>query len=132
MASSGLVSFWSVDEGWGVIESPDTPSGCWFQYSDLWALRYPPLTSGESIRQFDRNRSAVVGEQVEFWWEKIQQDDYIYRAVNVQPRRMPPRREIEYSVGGVVMPWPSDRFGELPYSGLWTDAFSRTMDQESS
>ncbi len=33
MSSSGTVVVWHVEEGWGVIESPATPDGCWVHLS---------------------------------------------------------------------------------------------------
>jgi CspA family cold shock protein len=72
MTSSGTVSRWSDDEGWGVIASSDTPGGCWAHFSVL---------------DLRGHHSLDPGEIVDFEWEEIEQDGYAYRAVQVRPRR---------------------------------------------
>lgn len=40
MASVGTVGSWSDAEGWGVIESPETPGGCWAHFSVVAVTGY--------------------------------------------------------------------------------------------
>lgn len=117
----GVVAIWHGEEGWGVIESSDTPTGCWVHFSNLWTLHHPPLARGESIEIHGQGSDLQVGETVDFEWEQVPQDGYLFRAVDVRPRRQPPRRTVRFSVNGERVPWPIDRFGELPYGDLWTE-----------
>lgn len=75
MASIGSVAIWFADDGWGVIESPDTPGGCWTHYATVDTAGY---------------RSLPLGATVEFEWEQPGQDGYPYRAVHVRPATSPP------------------------------------------
>lgn len=84
----GVVRSWHEEEGWGVLDSRETPGGCWFFYSDLWRSELPKLRPGESIRV--GHRAAVVGETVSFDWERVEQDGYAFRATNVRPERPTP------------------------------------------
>ena len=47
--SVGIIVEWRDEEGWGVIESPETPGGCWAVYSDLWADEWPTPAPGEAL-----------------------------------------------------------------------------------
>lgn len=62
--------FWSDDEGWGVIDSPDTPGGCWTSFSHV------------AVEGF---KSLTAGELVELEWEAPGQDGYSFRAVRAWP-----------------------------------------------
>lgn len=66
----GTVRSWSDDEGWGVLDSDDTPGGCWAHFSNL------------DLPGF---RRLHPGETVEFSWLAARQDGYRYRAVKVSP-----------------------------------------------
>lgn len=121
MTSEGVVAVWHGEEGWGVIESSDTPTGCWVHFSNIWTLEHPPLARGESIQIRGQSSNLQVGETVDFDWEPVRQDGYSFRAVDVRPRRQPPRRTVEFRADGERVPWPIDRFGELPHGGLWTE-----------
>ncbi|QBJ98782.1 cold shock domain-containing protein [Rhodococcus sp. ABRD24] len=70
---TGRVAAWDVIEGWGVIESADTPGGCFGHYSNI-------ETEGSGFR------SLEVGESVEFEWEQpgYKQDGYDYRATRIR------------------------------------------------
>ena len=61
----GVVRFWNVEEGWGVIDCPGTPGGCWTHFSAI---------EGEGFRAFDE------GDTVRVRWESADQDRYDYRA----------------------------------------------------
>lgn len=64
---------WHDEEGWGVLDSPETPGGCWAHFSHLPTGRFHTLSPGQ---------------QVELRWERPRsgQDGYTYRAVDIAPR----------------------------------------------
>jgi cold shock protein len=68
MATTGIVREWHSDEGWGVIDSPATPGGCWVHFGAV-------LTDGY--------RSLDAGRTVSFDYEDGPQDGFAYRAVAV-------------------------------------------------
>ncbi|MEO8708892.1 MAG: cold shock domain-containing protein [Lacisediminihabitans sp.] len=70
-ASIGRVSSWLPDDGWGVIESPETPGGCWTHFSALEMPGYHELHPDQVV---------------DFEWEKVDQDGYAYRASWARPR----------------------------------------------
>jgi uncharacterized RmlC-like cupin family protein/cold shock CspA family protein len=70
MRTTGTVRSWSDGEGWGVIDSPDTPGGCWAHYSAVRADGY---------------RSLARGQEVVLEYELAAQDGYDFRAVVVWP-----------------------------------------------
>jgi CspA family cold shock protein len=72
MTSTGTVSAWFDDQGWGVIASSDTPGGCWAHFSVL---------------DLRGHHSLDPGEIVDFEWEEAEQDGCAYRAVEVRPGR---------------------------------------------
>lgn len=59
---------WSDDEGWGVLDSPETPGGCWTHFSSV---------------EMDGYRFLLPGQQVELTWEAPGQEGYNYRAAKV-------------------------------------------------
>jgi cold shock protein len=71
VTSSGTVREWDADRGWGVLDSADTPGGCWAHFS--------------SISGMCGYLSLTAGEQVSFTFERARQDGYDYRAVVVEP-----------------------------------------------
>ena len=71
MSTPGEVRVWH-DEGWGVIDSPSTPGGCWAHYSNIAVP--------------DHFRELHTGQLVELEWESAQQDGFDFRAVRVWPR----------------------------------------------
>jgi cold shock protein len=68
MASIGSVRSYSTDEGWGVIDGPDVPGGCWVHFSAIAVAGYRELTPGE---------------QVSFHHEAADQDGFAFRAKKV-------------------------------------------------
>ena len=60
------------EEGWGVLDSPETPGGCG-HYADIQATGF---------------RTLSPGQQVDLTWEApgFKQDGYDYRAVSIVPR----------------------------------------------
>ena len=71
----GIVRVWRNEEGWGVIDSPETPGGCWAHFSHLAIEGYRTLTPGQSV---------------ELAWQAAVQDGYSYRAVRVVPLQPDP------------------------------------------
>lgn len=76
MRSEGTVREWSDDEGWGVVDSADTPGGCWVHFSVIVAEGY---------------RSLSQDDHVIFTYEAPGQDGFDYRAVMVWPPGTRPR-----------------------------------------
>ena len=71
----GVVREWHREDGWGVIDSPSTPGGCWVVYSHI---DMPPPAE------------LHVGQQVEFSFEQVtSQDGYQWRAIAVRPEGEP-------------------------------------------
>ena len=70
MTARGLVREWYADDGWGVIDSPETPGGCWAHFSQV------AMTGC---------RALSAGQVVHLDWEVARQDGFDYRAVRVTP-----------------------------------------------
>ncbi|MEU2742698.1 cold shock domain-containing protein [Streptomyces sp. NPDC007095] len=70
---TATVREWSDEEGWGVLDSPETPGGCFGHYADIQAPGF---------------RTLSPGQQVDLTWEApgFKQDGYDYRAVSIIPR----------------------------------------------
>jgi CspA family cold shock protein len=75
MLSHGTVREWSDEDGWGVIDSAETPGGCWTHFSVIVSQGY---------------RSLEPGSQVAFTYEAPGQDGFGYRAVQVWPSGVGP------------------------------------------
>ncbi|WP_405870694.1 cold-shock protein [Streptomyces sp. NBC_00005] len=61
---------WHEEKDWGVLDSGETPGGCWAHFS---AVEMPGF------------RTLAVGQDVAVEWEAAEQDGYRYRAVRVVP-----------------------------------------------
>jgi cold shock protein len=70
MRAHGVVSSWNDYEGWGVLESSETPGGCWVHYSEL-------------DRSLDRRLD--LGQAVTFDYVEVDQDGFRWRAERVVP-----------------------------------------------
>jgi CspA family cold shock protein len=70
-----VVREWNEDEGFGVIDSLDTPGGCWAHFSSIVMAEY---------------RVLAAGDPVAFTCEEGRQDDYDYRAILVWPPGVEP------------------------------------------
>ena len=68
MASIGTVRTFDADLGWGAIDGPDVPGGCWVHFSAI---------------AVDGFRTLTRGQQVSFRAERARQDGFAYRAVKV-------------------------------------------------
>jgi CspA family cold shock protein len=97
--SVGTVRVWHREEGWGVIDSPDTPGGCWANFPVLWAddtrhPRSPEIISSGFRELFD-------GEVVDFNWRSAKdQYGYTYAATSVFPRgRQAPTADSDDATG---------------------------------
>lgn len=75
MATAGEVRTWHDDEGWGVVDSAETPGGCWVHFSHV-------AVSGV--------RRLQPGRPVELEWEPARQDGFAYRSVRVWPQGQEP------------------------------------------
>jgi CspA family cold shock protein len=83
--SHGVVREWHREDGWGVIDSPATPGGCWVLYSHI---DMPPPAE------------LQIGQQVAFSFEQVtSQDGYQWRAVVVRPEGVEPRDARDYITG---------------------------------
>jgi CspA family cold shock protein len=95
MSTVGTVRVWHREKGWGVIDSPDTPGGCWAHFSHLWNDKIPETGAGEVVEVSGGFREAFEGETVDFEWEPANQDGYAFRAISVRPHGRPaPHRTI--------------------------------------
>jgi cold shock CspA family protein len=70
--ASGTVRVWMTDEGWGVIDSPDLPGGCWFDAG--------------VIEGADAHEILRAGQPVEVEWTAPGPDGHACRAVRVEAR----------------------------------------------
>jgi CspA family cold shock protein len=68
MTSLGSVRTFDADEGWGVIDGPDVPGGCWVHFSAI---------------AMDGFRELLPARQVSFRAEAASQDGFAFRAVKV-------------------------------------------------
>ena len=89
MSTVGTVRVWHRDEGWGVIDSPETPGGCWAHFSHLWNDLPPDHRAREVVEISGGFREAFEGEHVDFEWEPANQDGYAFRAISVRPHGRP-------------------------------------------
>ena len=83
----GATSGPSSSRAWD-IDSADTPGGCWTFYSALHPDEVLNAQPGDSFKIGGGIHGLVVGEQVDFEWESvIDQDGYKFRAIRVRPQR---------------------------------------------
>lgn len=66
----GIVRTWSDAEGWGILDSPETPGGCWAHYSAVVMDGYHRLTASQAVS---------------FEFEPGPQDGYDFRATLIRP-----------------------------------------------
>jgi CspA family cold shock protein len=78
--AQGVVREWHVDEGWGVLDSNETPGGCWAHFSAL---------------DMDGFAAAVTGQLVDFTFVVVDQDGYAFRAATVHIDGVARRRPSE-------------------------------------
>jgi cold shock protein len=75
--TSGVVREWHRDEGWGVVDSPATPGGCWVHFGAVLVPGYAELR---------------VGERVTLDVEPAEQDGFSFRATEAWPEGQEPFR----------------------------------------
>jgi cold shock protein len=68
VAEPGIVREWNSMEGWGVIDSQNTPGGCWAHHSHL---------------DMEGFRELHAGQEVELTFEDRGQDGCPFRAIRV-------------------------------------------------
>lgn len=70
--AAGVVKSFDPDEGWGVIEAPEVPGGCFVHFANIQMTGY---------------RELEAGQRVHFTFERpgFLQDGYAYRALAVWP-----------------------------------------------
>ena len=71
-AVAGLVQWFDVDEGWGVVDAPEVPGGCFVHFANLEMPGFRQLRAGQQVR--------FTFEQPGFL-----QDGCRYRALTVWP-----------------------------------------------
>ncbi len=87
VTTRGTVRFWLDDEGYGVIDSAETPGGCWAHFSAV-------AVAGVALLK--------AGHEVVLEWESAEQDGYAYRAVRTWPAdQQPVDRLVETDGTGV-------------------------------
>jgi len=69
------VRTWEDAEGWGVLDSAETPGGCWVHWSCV---------------AVDGFRALLPGQEVELEWEQAEQDGCSYRALRAGPAEVDP------------------------------------------
>lgn len=78
----GRVRVWHDVLGWGVLDSEFTPGGCWAHGAHVLVDGY---------------RSLSAGEAVTFAFEEVDQDGFVFRALEVWPvGQAPVLREVEH------------------------------------
>jgi CspA family cold shock protein len=75
MGTVGVVREWREDEGWGVVDSPETPGGCWAHFG------------AGAIHGYVAFRA---GERVHLEWEAVGQDGFDFRATRLWPEGREP------------------------------------------
>jgi CspA family cold shock protein len=70
MTTSGTVREWHAEEGWGVIDSPQTPGGSWTHFSHVRVAGYVAFQPGQIVN---------------LDWERADQDGYNYRTTRTWP-----------------------------------------------
>ena len=68
VSERGIVREWNAEEGWGVIDCPSAPGGCWTHFSHL---------DMEGYRVLD------AGQEVDLTFDDRGQDGFLFRAISV-------------------------------------------------
>ena len=56
----GVVAAWHGEDGWGVIESMDTATGCWVHFGNIWTLNIRLSAVGNRSRSTDKPRTSKL------------------------------------------------------------------------
>lgn len=73
-ACVAVVSRWLDVEGWGVLDAPQLPGGCWVHANAIDAVERRGLTPDSSVT---------------VWWSRLKQDGYQFQADRVLPAAGP-------------------------------------------
>lgn len=87
MVSVGSVRTFDSDEGWGVLDGPDVPGGCWVHFSAI---------------AMDGYRELTPGQPVSFRAEAASQDGFAYRAVKVWTADVEPSDQPRHEGGSAA------------------------------
>ena len=68
--TSAVVREWHAEDGWGVLDSAETPGGCWGSFMHVDTSGYKTLNAGQ---------------RVELDFESPGQDGYPFRATRIVP-----------------------------------------------
>jgi CspA family cold shock protein len=77
MPITAFVREWHDNEGWGVLDSTETPGGCWAHRSNAVVRGYATFT---------------VGQEVRMEFEAAGQDGYAFRVFRFWPADQTPDR----------------------------------------
>ncbi|GIF46664.1 CspA family cold shock protein [Asanoa ferruginea] len=69
-----MVRAYTADEGWGIIDGPDVPGGCWVHFSAI---------AGNGPKQLAEGQRVSFWAEAEAEAEAAEQDGFAYRAVKV-------------------------------------------------
>lgn len=103
LTTTATVRTWDDEHGWGVLDSPATPGGCWTHYAALDVAGY---------------RTVSPGQQVSLTAEAPGQDGFPWRAVRVWIYGVPRAEE-----GGTES-------SSTESSGAYASELTITMDDE--
>jgi cold shock protein len=71
-AVAGVVRQFDPDEGWGVVDAPEVPGGCFVHFSHIESSGYRVLHAGQHVR---------------FTFKRPGQDGCAYSAISVWPEQ---------------------------------------------
>jgi CspA family cold shock protein len=80
---TATVREWHDDLGWGVVDSPETPGGCWVHFSHIES---PVIANSDGV-EISEYKELAPGETVALEWTTPGQDGWDFQAVVV--RRSP-------------------------------------------
>ncbi|MET4047495.1 MULTISPECIES: cold shock domain-containing protein [unclassified Rhodococcus (in: high G+C Gram-positive bacteria)] len=76
MQTRAIVREFDAEEGWGVLDAPELPGGCWVHYSHIDGTGFRALTAGQLVNVEYEDLLALYGPGA-------QQDGYAFRAIRV-------------------------------------------------
>lgn len=75
-----VVREWHEHLGWGVLDSNETPGGCWTHFSSVRT----PVVCRDDRREVAAIKVLAPGQLVELDWEAARQDGFEFRAIAVR------------------------------------------------
>lgn len=76
LQTRATVREFDAEEGWGVLDAPELPGGCWVHYSHIDGTGFRALTAGQVVNVEYEDLLALYGPEA-------QQDGYAFRAIHV-------------------------------------------------